>query len=105
MEAGGPLRMNSLGRSRNEVRLWKLYIHGPAFAGEGQPGLIFARRKGSLLTITPQFSSGLNTWEAGSGACAVAAEDDLIEACRVKFPEVLSDGKVPRFARLAISTP
>jgi hypothetical protein len=71
----------------------------------GGRALLFARRKGSLLTVVPQFSSGLTAWETASVSATVVAEDELVEACRINFPGSLSDGKPPRFVRIAVSSP
>ncbi|RYD29807.1 MAG: hypothetical protein EOP86_21050 [Verrucomicrobiaceae bacterium] len=64
--------------------------------------MFFDRRKESGLGYLPQFSADLISWETPDTAPAVVADDGLIEACMMPFPDTLITGRKPRFFRLTV---
>lgn len=68
-------------------------------------GALFGRRKNSGLTYQVQFSADLSDWMAAQAVPLVLADDGVMEACLVRFPDLLGNGQSPRFFRLSVSDP
>jgi pectin methylesterase-like acyl-CoA thioesterase len=67
---------------------------------------VYSRRKdyaAAGLTITPQFSNDLMTWEASPAAPVVLADDGTREVVSVTYTRILSNGRKAAFFRLNVS--
>jgi hypothetical protein len=95
------------------------FAGGGTVAGTGQPiarfeniatgadyrGL-FSRRKNFAalgVTLIPQFSNDLITWENSNATPTVLADDGEFQIVSVPFTRILSNGKKARFFRLGVS--
>jgi Putative Ig domain len=73
--------------------------------GERDFSALFGRRKNAGLTYQAQFSAGLLDWETSQTAPVILADDGVIEACLIRFPDTLGNGQPPRFFRISVSGP
>ncbi len=96
------------------------FAGGGTVAGTGQPIALFeniatgadyrglfSRRKNFAalgVTLIPQFSNDLITWENSTDTPTVLADDGEFQIVSVPFTRILSNGKKARYFRLGVST-
>ncbi|MFN0130407.1 MAG: putative Ig domain-containing protein [Verrucomicrobiales bacterium] len=67
--------------------------------------LLYARRIGAGLTTWVEFTDGLSAWESATLPETIIATDEIVQVRRARFPDALSTGRSPRFARVVVRHP
>lgn len=67
--------------------------------------VLYGRRKGSGLEWEVQFSSDLSDWQPSLAPPTLVAEDDVVEAFTVPFPDRLNNDRPPQYFRMKLISP